>query len=334
MTQPHEAAEARAFWIVAPGRGELRHEPLPASPREGEVRIRTLYTAISRGTESLVFRGAVPPSEYRRMRAPFQAGDFPFPVKYGYSNVGRIEAGPADRVGQLVFSLYPHQTRFDLDLAATHRLPATVPPRRAVLAANVETALNACWDLQALPGDRISIVGGGVVGLLVAWLVARIPGTEVEVVDVEPSRAAIAQAFGARFALPAQARGEADRVVHASGRPEGLATALALAGVEATVLELSWYGDRAVTLALGEAFHSRRLTLRSSQVGSLPPAQRPRWNPARRLALALSLLAEPALDCLLTADAGIDALPAVLERLATTPAPEVLCQVIRHEGAG
>ncbi|AOF87836.1 zinc-binding dehydrogenase family oxidoreductase [Hydrogenophaga sp. RAC07] len=301
---------------MAPGRAEVRNQALPALA-DGEVRVRTLHTGVSRGTEGLVFRGEVPASEAQRMRAPFQQGDFPGPVKYGYVNVGVVEAGPAELLGRTVFCLYPHQTVFQVPADAVLPLPAGVPPARAVLAANLETAINALWDASPRLGERIAVVGGGTLGLLVAWLAARLPGCEVQVVDTEAGRADVAQALGASFALPADARPDADLVVHTSGQGAGLATALRLAAFEATVLELSWYGNRAVSVPLGEAFHSQRLTLKSSQVGHVATAQRGRWSHRRRLELALSLLTDPALDCLITHSAPFHELPTVLERLAT-----------------
>lgn len=319
--------DAHAFWVTAPGRGEIRAERLPAAGC-GDAVVRTLYSGISRGTESLVQAGRVPPSDYARMRAPFQAGEFPAPVKYGYANVGLVEAGPAALNGRTVFCLYPHQTRYVVPADALHVLPGAVPPGRAVLAANLETALNGLWDAGPLPGDRIAVVGGGTVGCLVAWLAGRIPGCIVELVDVAPARAAIAATLGVRFASPGSAARDADLVIHASGAPAGLATALELAGVEATVVELSWFGDRAVSLPLGGAFHARRLTLRSSQVGSLPPAQRPRWTHRRRLELALALLADPALDALISGESAFAELPAVLPTLA---AGDALCHRIRYD---
>jgi threonine dehydrogenase-like Zn-dependent dehydrogenase len=320
---------AAAFWVATPGRGEIRHETL-AAPADDEVLVRTLYSGISRGTESLVFQGRVPEAERRRMRAPFQAGDFPAPVKYGYCSVGVVEDGPPGLVGTQVFCLHPHQTRYVVPRAAVHRLPHGLPAARAVLAANVETAVNGAWDAALQPGDRVRVIGAGVVGCLVAWLAARIPGCEVELVDLQPARAAVAAALGVPFALPETAQGEADVVVHASGAPEGLALALRLAAFEATVLEMSWYGDRIVPLPLGEAFHSRRLVLRSSQVGQVATAQRARWDHARRMALALRLLAgAPELEALVSGEDAFEALPEAMPRLAATPG-DTLCHRIRY----
>ena len=313
---------------MAPGRAEIRSEALPVLA-DGEVRVRTLHSGVSRGTEGLVFRGEVPASEAQRMRAPFQVGDFPGPVKYGYVNVGVVEAGPAALLGRTVFCLYPHQTVYQVPASAVVPLPEGVPPARAVLAANLETAINALWDASPRLGDRIAVVGGGTLGLLVAWLAARLPGCEVQVVDTESGRADVARALGAGFALPADARLDADLVVHTSGQGAGLATALRLAAFEATVLELSWYGSRAVSVPLGEAFHSQRLTLKSSQVGHVATPQRGRWNHRRRLELALSLLTDPVLDRLITHSAPFHELPNVLERLSTG-APDTLCHRIDY----
>ena len=323
--------EARAFWVAAPGRGEIRGEAL-RPPADGEVVIRALYSGISRGTEALVFDGRVPPSEWERMRAPFQSGDFPGPVKYGYASVGRVEDGPDGLRGRAVFALYPHQTQYVVPADAVHVIPETVPPARAVLAANMETAINGLWDARPHVGDRIAVVGAGTVGCLTAWLAARIHGCEVELVDVNPQREAVAQALGVAFSTPDRAAAEADVVIHASGAPEGLPLALRLAGLEATVVELSWYGDRVVSLPLGAAFHARRLAIASSQVGRIAPAQRPRWDTRRRMRLALSLLADPALDVLVTGESAFDELPAVMAALAARPG-NALCHRIRYPGA-
>jgi threonine dehydrogenase-like Zn-dependent dehydrogenase len=312
-------SDAHAFWVTAAGRGEIRAVRLPAA-RDGDAVVRALYSGISRGTESLVHAGRVPPSEYARMRAPFQDGEFPAPVKYGYASVGVVEDGPAQLRGRAAFCLYPHQTRYVVPADALHLLPENVPAARAVLAANLETAINGLWDAAPRVGDRIGVVGAGTVGCLVAWLAARMPGCRVQLIDVNPARERVATALGAPFSLPAEAAGDLDLVIHASGAPDGLATALRLAGDEATVVELSWFGDREVALPLGGAFHARRLTLRSSQVGTLPPAQRPRWTHRRRLELALTLLADPVLDVLISGESPFAALPATMATLAGTDA--------------
>jgi 2-desacetyl-2-hydroxyethyl bacteriochlorophyllide A dehydrogenase len=318
----------KAFWIVAPGAGEIRHESM-APPKPGEVQVRTLFSGISRGTESLIFRGEVPASEFERMRAPFQVGDFSFPLKYGYCSVGIIEAGDPAWIGRRVFCLHPHQQRYVVPATAVVELPDELPSGRAVLAANMETAINAVWDGNPGPGDRIAVVGGGVVGALVAWLCAGIPGTTVELIDTNPDRAELARTLGCRFHSPAPANVDCDLVFHASGQTAGLCTALQLAGQEASVIELSWYGARPVTLPLGEGFHARRLTLKSSQVGNLPPARLPRWNYHRRLTLALSLLADPRLDALISGESAFDDLPQALAQLSTDPAG-ALCHRIRY----
>ena len=321
--------EAHAFWVVAPGLGEIRAQPLP-SPAPGELLIRARVSAISRGSESLVFRGEVPESEWRRMRCPFQEGEFPAPVKYGYSVVGIVEEGPVEALGRRVFCLHPHQDRFIASEDGVIDVPDDVPDRRATLAANMETAVNGLWDATPGPGDRIAVIGAGVVGCLTAALAARLPGAEVELIDIDPNRESIATALGCRFAAPCKACPEADLVIHASGTPEGLSTALAIAGFEATVLEMSWYGTRTVPLALGGAFHSRRLTLRSSQVGAVPAVRRQRWSRQRRLALALSLLRDPVFDVLLSGESAFAALPELMPRLARSP-PGVLCHTLRYD---
>ena len=323
--------QGTALWYVGPGRAELRAEEI-AAPKPGEVRVRARFGAISRGTERLVQAGRVPASEYDRMRAPFMGGAFPFPVKYGYATVGEVEAGPAELQGRAVFSLHPHQSLFTVPIEAVFAIPESVPPRRAVLAPNMETALNAVWDGGPGPADRIAIVGGGLVGLLVAYLCARLPGADVTVVDVAPGRGEVAQAVGARFALPSAAPADCDLVFHASGSAAGLATALRIAGDEASVVELSWYGSGDIAAPLGEAFHSRRLRLISSQVGKVAPSHRARWTHGRRLAAALALLKDPALDALLAPAMAFDHLPAKLPSVFGADSG-VICQLICYSGA-
>ena len=322
----------RQFWIRAPGRGEIVTSPLGLREPD-HVLVRALYSGISRGTESLVFRGDVPPSQHQVMRAPFQEGDFPGPVKYGYSSVGEVLEAP-DRaepslVGQHVFCLHPHQDLYLVPARAVRVLPDGLPPERAVLAPNMETALNAVWDARPSVGDRIIVIGGGVLGLLVAWLCRQIPAARVSLVDVDPSREGVARGLGLESADGVPAGADADFVFHASGSPQGLETALSVAGVEATVVELSWYGTRSVPLPLGEAFHSRRLTLRSSQVGRIPVDRAPRWDHARRLSVALDLLRDERLDLLISEESDFETLPEVMGRLAAD-GRGVLCHRIRY----
>ncbi|MEU6809802.1 zinc-binding alcohol dehydrogenase [Streptomyces sp. NPDC046831] len=319
---------ARAFWLRSPGHGEIRDVALP-DPAEDEVVVRALWSGVSRGTETLVFRGGVPASQHTAMRAPFQEGDFPAPVKYGYLNVGIVEEGPRELTGRTVFCLYPHQTRYVVPADAVTPVPEHVPAGRAVLAGTVETAVNALWDAAPLVGDRIAVVGGGMVGCSVAALLARFPGVRVQLVDADPARAGIAKALGVGFAAPEDALGQCDLVVHASATEQGLARSMELLAAEGTVLELSWYGDRRVALPLGEAFHSRRLTIRSSQVGTVSPARSSR-SYADRLALALDLLADPALDALVTGECAFEDLPEVMPRLASGDLP-ALCHRVRYD---
>ncbi|MGQ0574610.1 MAG: zinc-dependent alcohol dehydrogenase [Pseudonocardia sp.] len=318
---------ARAFWVRTPGVGEIRDVALP-DPGPDDVVVRTLYTGVSRGTETLVFRGGVPPNQHAAMRAPFQEGDFPGPVKYGYLAVGVAETGPL--AGRTVFCLHPHQTRFVVPAAALTPVPGDVPAARAVLAGTVETAVNALWDAAPLVGDRIAVVGAGMVGCAVAALLAGVPGARVELVDVDPARAQVAAALGVGFATPDGAAGDCDLVVHASATSAGLARSLELLAVEGEVLELSWYGDRPVTVPLGEGFHARRLTVRASQVGTVSP-RRARRGFAGRMALALRLLADPRFDALVSGECAFADLPAVLPRL-TSGELAALCVRVTYNG--
>ena len=317
--------EAHAFWLSAPGNGEIRPVTL-REPGPDDVLVRTLRSGVSRGTETLAFRGGVPP------RAPFQEGDFPAPVKYGYLNVGTVEQGPAALRGRTVFCLYPHQTAYVVPAGAVTVVPEGVPPARAVLAGTVETAVNALWDAAPLLGDRVAVVGGGMVGCCVARLLARFPAVEVTLVDIDPDRAGVAAALGLDFALPADAPDGRDLVVHASATSAGLQRSLDLLAPEGTVIDLSWYGDREVSLSLGGAFHSRRLAIRASQVGTLSPARSARRTTADRLALALDLLRDPAFDALVTGESRFGELPDVMGRLAAGSLPAI-CHTITYDGS-
>ena len=326
-----EDRAARAFWLREPGCGEIRPVGLP-KPGPGDVVVRTVRSGISRGTETLVFRGAVPPEQRARMRAPFQEGDFPGPVKYGYLNVGSVEEGPAELRGRTVFCLYPHQTAYVVPAGAVCLVPDDVPPARAVLAGTVETAVNALWDAAPAVGDRVAVVGGGMVGCCVARLLQRHPAVQVTLVDVDPGRADVASSLGVDFALPDDAPDGLDLVVHASATSAGLQRSLDLLAVEGAVVDLSWYGDTQVRLSLGGAFHARRLTIRSSQVGTLSPARASRRTAADRLTLALDLLRDPAFDSLLTGESRFDELPDVMARLAAGKLPALCHSITYGEG--
>jgi Zn-dependent alcohol dehydrogenase len=322
-------SEALAFWLREPGAGEIRPVPL-ARPGPDEVAVRTLRSAISRGTEALVFSGRVPASQYDVMRAPFQEGEFPGPVKYGYLSVGVVQDGPEQLRGRTVFCLHPHQTAYVVPASAVTVVPDGVPAERAVLTGMVETAVNALWDAAPLVGDRVAVVGAGTLGCTVARLLARMPAVSVTLVDVDPSRARVASSLGCSFALPDQAPGGLDLVFHASATSAGMQLSLDLLAVEGTAIELSWYGDDQTTLSLGGAFHSRRLTVRASQVGRVSPARRDRRTTADRLALALDLLRDPAFDTLLTGESRFEDLPDVMARLVRGDLP-ALCHSLVYD---
>jgi NADPH:quinone reductase-like Zn-dependent oxidoreductase len=321
--------EAHAFWVREPGVGEIRPVAV-ADPAPGEVLVRTLVSGVSRGTEALVFDGRVPEGQHAAMRAPFQDGDFPGPVKYGYLSVGVVEEGPTALRGRTVFCLHPHQTHFVVPAEAVHPVPEGVPDERAVLAGTVETAVNALWDARPLIGDRVTVVGAGMVGCSVARLLTRIPGVRVTVVDVDPSRGDVAEALGARFALPADAAADQDLVVHTSASSAGLQLSLDLLVAGGEVVDLSWYGDTEVQLALGGRFHSDRLSIRSSQVGTVATARRDRRTTAQRMALALELLRDPAFDAIVSGVSRFDELPDVMPRLADGTLP-ALCHTISYD---
>ncbi len=317
--------EPRALWITGPEQAELCAAPFAPGP--GDCIVETLYSGISRGTEKLVFENRVPETEYRTMRAPFQEGDYPFPVKYGYSAVGRVASSPG--TGHVVFALHPHQTRFACPATAAVPVPPDVPAERAVLAANMETALNIIWDARVQPGDRVAVVGAGTVGALAGYLAARIPATQVCLVDVDPARAALAERLGCAFAAPGDAQGEADVVIHASASEAGLATALSLAGREASVVEASWFGTGRVQIPLGGAFHQGRLRLVASQVGGIPADHAARWTQRRRLETALRLLADPCLDVMISGESTFDDL--ARDYASILCASDTLCHRVRYD---
>lgn len=307
----------RALWFTAPGECEIR----AGEVAPGGVTVDAICSGISRGTEALVLAGRVPPSEAQRMRGPHQEGAFPFPVKYGYAMVGVARDGRL--AGRQVFCLHPHQDRFRLPEEALHPLPEGLPPERAVLAANMETALNIVWDAQATVGDRVNVFGAGVVGLLAAHLLARM-GAEVSLVDPAEARRGIAAALGLKLGAPLP---DADIAINTSGTDAALADAIGSLDFEGRLVEASWHGEGLSRLPLGGTFHSRRLSIVSSQVGQVPPARRARWPHARRLAKALDLL-DPHLDALVACETPFDRIAEDFPKIVADPA--TLCHLIRY----
>jgi threonine dehydrogenase-like Zn-dependent dehydrogenase len=298
----------RALW-TSPGSAALLDGPDPV-PGPDEVLVRTLHSGISRGTEALVFRGGVPAAQAADMRAPFQEGSFPGPVKYGYLNVGALPSG------EVVFCLYPHQDVYAVPSSAVVPVPGDVPAARAVLAGTVETAVNALWDAGPRIGDRIAVVGAGMVGVCVAALLSGIVGVRVQVVD-PLDRSSVLAPWG--VSGTGDPVGDCDLVFHTSGTSAGLQRSLELLGVEGTVVELSWYGDRPVSVELGGAFHPRRLSVVSSQVGMVAGARRARWGYADRMGLALRLLADPRFDGVITDVVPFSSLAALLPEILGEP---------------
>ena len=328
MMNEDKAAQAIAYWTTGPQHGELRSEDLPV-PGPGEALVRTLFSGISKGTEIVVHQGSVPLRVAAQMRAPHQEGSFPSPVKFGYLSVGVVEQGPEGWLGQKVFCLNPHQDRYVTATDQLTRIPDGVPPRRAVLTGTVETAINALWEAGPRLGDRIAVVGSGLVGGMVATLLRDFPLARLQLVDVDLERRHLADRLGIEFAHPDDAQPDCDIVFHCSASQQGLARSLQLTGDEGDVIEMSWYANRDVTLPLGEDFHARRLSIRASQVGVVAKARRHRRTNADRLDLAVSLLKDPVFDVFLTGASPFTQLPEVVQNLADGTL-EALCHVIEY----
>ncbi len=326
-TAADSATTAYALFYEGPFSASRRNVNVPILTEDdgakAEALIRNIYSGLSRGTERLIFAGLLPQSEWERMRAPFQSGDFPYPVKYGYASVGIVEAGPTALIGRTVFVLYPHQTVFKVPAESAIPLPDNIPPKRAILSANMETALNALWDSRAQAGQRIAVIGAGLVGCLIAYLAARLPGTKVTLIDVNPERANIARRLGIDFREPDSADRGSDIIFHTSASEAGLRLALDLAAFEGRIVEVSWFGDKQINLSLGGAFHSQRLQIISSQVGSVAAPMRSRFNHRERLENAITLLDDEALDSLITEEIAFKDLPDALPRLLASDAPGI-----------
>lgn len=312
---------AKALWCVGTNQAELRS----ASLGEG-VLVESVFSGISRGTEKLVFEGRVPRSEFERMRTVGQEGEFSFPVKYGYCSVVKVIEG--EHAGEYAFVLHPHQDYFRVNSERLYLLPDGLDPKRAVLAANMETALNIVWDSGVGAGDRIAVVGAGVVGLLVGYLISKLPGTEITMIDTNSSKAPIAKKLGLLLASKDNAPTDCDVVIDCSGEPAGLTSAIEMAGYEARVILASWHGDKTTSLNLGGPFHSKRLSLISSQVAGIAANKKPRWDHNRRMSKALELLADSALDALISGETSFDNIAAEYQAILNNP--ETLCHRISY----
>lgn len=317
---------ARALVYAAPQHCEIRDFPL-VELAPGLVEVETLFSGLSRGTERVVFNGAIPESEHSRMRAPFQIGEFPFPVAYGYASVGNVVEGPEDLRGRTVFSLAPHQERLRLNGSAVTVLPEEVTPERAVLAANTETALNAIWDAELQPGSTVLIVGAGLLGCLLAALLSIRQDLSVYICDLLPQRSATLTEFPVSFITTTEGLDSVAVSFHTSASAAGLQTAIDALAFEGRVIELSWFGDRDVTLSLGGAFHSKRLTIQSSQVGHVARARRASTGYAQRLGQALGHLADPRFDAFVSEEVAFDDLPEAMPRLLAPDAPGIATRI-------
>ena len=328
MTISHEQEhEAQAYWVTESGHGELRPEAIP-TPGPQEALVRTLYSGVSRGTERVVHEGRVPERVADLMHAPHQEGDFPGPVKYGYLSVGVVEQGPDAWIGKTVFSLHPHQDFYVVPTNQLTAIPEDVPARRAVLTGIVEVAINALWEAGPRLGDRVAVVGGGLVGGVLATILRKYPLGRLQLVDADADKRNLAEKLNINFALPDEAENDCDIVFHCSASNEGLKLSLQLAGDDSDVIELSWFADKEVTLPLGEDFHARRLTIRSSQVGAVALPRRHRRTNAQRLQLAAATLKDPVFDTFLSSECQFQNLPTSLVKLFERPGG--FCHVVAY----
>ncbi|HWN99800.1 MAG TPA: zinc-binding dehydrogenase [Blastocatellia bacterium] len=306
---------AVSVWFTSPRTVELRAASA-RPPSSGEVRIEALYSGISHGSEMMVYRGEVPPGLALDATLPTLQGSCTFPVKYGYASVGRVVDIGSDvsglSEGDLVFAFNPHETCYTVPATVVIRLPQKLDPPIGVFAANIETALNSLLDAAPRLGERVVVIGQGVVGLLITQLARRAGASLVITSDLYETRRRLSLSAGADLAVDpstdslservaAMTRGTgADVVIEASGQPRALDDAIGIAALEGRVVVVSWYGTKRADLALGSDFHRKRLTLRSSQVSNIDPSLAPRWTVSRRRELAVGYLNELLLDDLIS----------------------------------
>jgi len=285
-------------------------------PATGEVRIQTLFSGISHGSEMMVYRGEIPADLSLDATLPSLQGNFSFPIKYGYASTGRIidvgEGVNGLEAGDLVFAFNPHETCYTVPATVVIKLPEGLDPKHGIFAANVETALNALLDAAPRLGERAVIIGQGVVGLLITQLVRKAGASLIVTSDMYAKRRALSQKAGANLVVDPATESLDDRVyemtggagadvvIEVSGEPRALNDAIKITAQEGRVVVVSWYGTKRADLALGSDFHRKRLTLRSSQVSNLDPSLAPRWTIARRRQLAASYLSELLLEELIS----------------------------------
>jgi len=329
---------SEAMRLTYPEKNSVILEPVDLKQlSKDEVLVKALYSGISRGTESLVYSGKVPSSEWSRMRCPNQTGEFSFPINYGYASVGKVISVGSDvtntKAGDKVFVLHPHQDRFIVGDSWINVLPDDLQdPEIAVLSANMETALNANWDADIENRKSIVVVGGGVVGILTAYVAKQLSGKKPVLIDIDERKAELANKFGFDFALARDAAsedfGKFECVFHTSASEKGLQLAIDLAVFEGRVIEMSWYGDKPISINLGGAFHSQRISLISSQVGHVSANKRQSHSHSDRMSLAMDLLRNSALKALLKPIVPFADLPDRLDEVLTSS--ETLCPLVTY----
>jgi threonine dehydrogenase-like Zn-dependent dehydrogenase len=305
---------ARAFWLTGKGRGALKREALPDPGGEEWCVVRAMFSAVSPGTERLVADGKVPVALRKEMRCPYMGGNFPFPVKYGYSLVGEVVQGPVELRGRKVHVLHPHQDVCVVRSEDVRPLPDDLPPARATLASNMETAVTAAWDSGVALGERVLVVGFGIVGSLIARIFGLGPAVDLEIAEKRPDRRRLAESMGFRATGRPSAE-SFDVAFDTSGTPAGLQTAIDSVGVEGRVVAVSWFGAEPVRLDLGGSFHSRRKRIIGSQVSRIPGSLRPRWDIRRRTELVFRLLERPEFDLHVGPTVPFTELPKAFETL-------------------
>jgi 2-desacetyl-2-hydroxyethyl bacteriochlorophyllide A dehydrogenase len=325
--------QARRLLFVAPRRVEVASVDV-REPGPGQLLVRTLHSGISTGTELLCYRGLLDQDLPLDERIGALGGSFRYPFPYGYNCVGRVERSTAAvPAGTLVFAFHPHQDRFVVSEADVVVLPHGTDPRSATLFALVETGLQLSLDAGQVAHETVVVLGLGAVGLITALLLQR-AGATVVAGDPLAERRDLALSLGIPAAPPEELPSRLPPVgvpvvVELSGSPEALPTALSLLAHEGTALVGSWYGEQQVVLPLGGAFHRRRLTIRSSQVSSIPAGLAGRWDVARRRQVAVALLAELPLPALATTEMAFDDAPLAYQALDRR-APGVLHVALRY----